>query len=84
MEVAALCDPEFASTDQILEFVVMPFAKINYHLESVELYLLLKALLDLLVVALLARFGIVHHLGFFENNVKVGQFKAASGLAERS
>lgn len=84
MEVAALCDPEFASTNQILEFVVVPSAKVDYHLESVELYLILKALLDLLVVALLARFGIVSYIGFFENNVKVGQFKAAGGLTERS
>jgi hypothetical protein len=83
MKVAALCDPEFASTNQILEFVFVSSAKVDYHLESIELHIL-KALLDLLVLAFLARLIIVSLLGFFENDVKVGQIKAAGGLAERS
>jgi hypothetical protein len=85
VEIAALCNPKFAPANKVLEFAVVPSTKVYYHFEPVELRLVVttKALLDLLVVAFPADFVIVVWLlGLFENDVRVSQFKAASGLAK--
>src|SRR5262245_57561567 len=82
--MAALCDPQFTPSDQILEFTVVPAANINDHLEAVKLHLVVKASLSSLVIGLIGYLVIFRLLRLFENNVHVGEVKTAGRLAERS